>query len=854
MEILEQTYYYAKLKVLLPEKEGILNMSLDFDIEVKNLFIFSSEGINDEYAVSSYSLDIAKRMVGNLENQEYMDNDESPATYVPMQDNLVREEQNRYYIGNGRVYGQLKWTDDSNVVHPLVGIKVKLTFQDSYDNVYQYTDSNGNYDITFNHVVGNSDFECTLHIYPENDYVKVRDLIYSYEYVQVLPLSNNSSYQFDHTFGRFGIEYDENHHLIYPPVYFNGALQIFEAMYNYSNYAVSLSNDTNIPQCLVYYPVSRNPNNTDEALTYCYYNNANAIYLCSENNRNNETTNCPNSPEGNYPYVEGSWDVIGHEYGHHLQKHFFYQPISGTHFFNKNGILSWMDNNEFTNPVDDMNLWKAKGNGCALALKESWPTFFEISAQQTFSDDTKTIPTVGDYCYQSYKGFYYDFTSTTFIDSGQQKTQGESCELVIISILYRLWESDNLETWDNTSIDDEDLWNLMLNNPVDFSEFIYYLSNDSSINISSWDLGELLSAFHIAPYSIDISLVGSSYQLTFKRGNVNVTYDDCTYQFNNNEFLINFYDDNDNLILTKYFDIGETIISNDFTYVFESYNWDRILDIQTLGYYVKITANAKRTYTFLNNSVHADTGPYIAYERFLKPTNFNLTLDNSRYYEKTFTIPAGGSFVFNVTDTSGGYRLFQTFGNQDVDMQLFDSLGTLLVSSTSGGFSNNSLIYYYISPNTNYVLNVNLSNPQASALVKLSIIPCTGDLANSSTTINSVVDIYYHNSNNTYSTYVPQYESVVIRWTPVVSGYYCLQLTSNFDSYLYVINPESANLLIADVDYNDDYVYDEDHDLYDEDSQLCGQYDANKTYLIVIGKYDPVVAGSNISISFDLCI
>ena len=74
---------------------------------------------------------------------------------------------------------------------------------------------------------------------------------------------------------------------------------------------------------------------------------------------------------------------------------------------------------------------------------------------------------------------------------------------------------------------------------------------------------------------------------------------------------------------------------------------------------------------------------------------------------------------------------------------------------------------------------------------------------------------------------------------------------SNFDSYLYVINPESPDVLIGDVDYNDDFVYDEDNNLYDEDSTLYGHYEANKTYLIVIGKKYIDEPGANISIRFD---
>ena len=434
--------------------------------------------------------------------------------------------------------------------------------------------------------------------------------------------------------------------------------------------------------------------------------------------------------------------------------------------------------------------------------------------------------------------------------NNQMKCNGESDELIITFFLYRIWESDNYASWDNVSIDDERLWNVMLKNPADFSEFIQYLVNDTSINVSIVDLGKILKVLHLSTFGINISLVGSNHQLTFNRGNSNIKYLSTDYQFNNNEFYIEFYDDNDNMIIGDYIYLAQNSISDEYTYVISNSGWNRILDIQTLGYYVKITAYSNRFYTENGVTISARTGPYITYERFIKPTNYNITLTNSRYYEKTETIPAGGSFVFNVTDNLGGYRLFQTFGYLDSIIYLYDSLGNPLATNDNFGFSNNGLIYYNISANTTYIINV-INNSQVNGLIKLTIIPCTGDLVNNSSTIESVSDIYYHNSNNTYSTYVPQNESIVIRWKPAITGYYCLVLMSNFDSYLYVIDPDSPNLLIEDEDFNDNFVYDEDHDLYDEDSALYGHYYSDQTYLIVISKYNLQDVGSNISIRFD---
>ncbi len=57
-------------------------------------------------------------------------------------------------------------------------------------------------------------------------------------------------------------------------------------------------------------------------------------------------------------------------------------------------------------------------------------------------------------------------------------------------------------------------------------------------------------------------------------------------------------------------------------------------------------------------------------------------------------------------------------------------------------------------------------------------------------------------------------------------------------------------LLISDTDYNNDYVYDEDNNLSEDNATLEGWYYSNKTYLIVLSKYNITDIGSNISIYF----
>ena len=101
--------------------------------------------------------------------------------------------------------------------------------------------------------------------------------------------------------------------------------------------------------------------------------------------------------------------------------------------------------------------------------------------------------------------------------------------------------------------------------------------------------------------------------------------------------------------------------------------------------------------------------------------------------------------------------------------------------------------------------------------------------------------------NYTFNSYVSQYNSMVVTFTPPVSGNYTISLESEFDNYLYVINPTSYNALVLNVDYNDD-------SNNTTNASLTKYFDTNITYLIVFCQYNPTHMFSNLDTGDDIIL
>ena len=79
---------------------------------------------------------------------------------------------------------------------------------------------------------------------------------------------------------------------------------------------------------------------------------------------------------------------------------------------------------------------------------------------------------------------------------------------------------------------------------------------------------------------------------------------------------------------------------------------------------------------------------------------------------------------------------------------------------------------------------------------------------------------------------IEDYSTTVVRFTPPTSGSYTIQTAGDYDTYLYIIDPRSHEILIANSNYNDDSGE-------NRNALLTIELDANIPYLIIISPFNP---------------
>lgn len=453
----------------------------------------------------------------------------------------------------------------------------------------------------------------------------------------------------------------------------------------------------------------------------------------------------------------------------------------------------------------------------------------------------KRVPTVGDKIYLAYNGVRQNLLSlSNSKNSTYGEVNGETDEEVIMSFLYRLWDTENTISSDKISISDSDLWTFMVvKNPENLYDFINALYN-SNLNFSRSDLGLLLEAFKISASNLSVSMstnYSTSPTFTWTENGTDIIYKGTTYKYGNNKFSLYFYDSSKTLIQKR-----DNITTNYYTLT--QNEWDSILVSSGYQYYVVIQSYA---------TLGVESGPYYSqYYEFTKPThataNATIKLNNVRYYEKILAISQGSNWTFDLSFEHSGNKMIQTFGLAYTKMWLYDENGTQIEFDDDDGYKLNSFINRYFEAGKKYTLKVKLYSDSTAAKTRLSITPNTGIKNNEDPSLTTYENIWHVNSVSNYSfgSYLSRYNSKVISWTPVESGNYKITLTSEFDNYLYVIDPSSSELNKNNVHQNDDFD--------GRNAGLEGYYSNDITYFIVFAQYNPSNDFANLDTGDDITI
>lgn len=217
---------------------------------------------------------------------------------------------------------------------------------------------------------------------------------------------------------------------------------------------------------------------------------------------------------------------------------------------------------------------------------------------------------------------------------------------------------------------------------------------------------------------------------------------------------------------------------------------------------------------------------------------------STRYTERVINLKPYTFKEYYVSFEVGGSKIIQTFGTTDTLIEVYDANGKLVDSDDDDGIRNNAFIRVNLQANTQYRIRVYFFFEWLSGSTKLVITPTQWLIKSGSTSIETINDIWLVENRTSYAlnTSLAVNNTKVFRFVAPSTGTYTFETTGDYDSYVYVVDPLSGNLLTSS-DFNDD-------DGEGQNARLSKKLTAGKTYLVFYSAYNIHDQSSNGSIQF----
>lgn len=828
----------TEIEVIAKDKFGTLSVFADYgDGNVVTGTVYTYK-YNDVVFVSDLGKDIAlQRCMEELYNSGKITKDEWENEYYELCQEFIKESPAQNIKNNIEtrsfneinVSGTLSWENaDSNLL-PLRFTKVELRQKLDVSSVglaSGMTDNNGHFSFTVPDVI--SEIDLFVRVYASSTTIKIfktvnvdeieniDDItdIFPLRYYIDFPIRENIS-----AGTTIGYDYYTE---IEKGIVVEEAIYVLQGMITGQEFASEMGMDTEETLFVLYPGIFKGVG--DHAVCYGFTVEDAEYYLENYDIKMNEvliiglkiaellgvepTVYISEIGENRY----NKFDTLIHEYGH------FVQLIMDIYGSNLEEIMvndpshDWYKDNFAEKPTKEYAM--------KLTWSESWADVFSQLAQEYYIDEYTEVPDFGDRKHGSLD------VETPTINSNSCEAQ----EWAVVALLWDLFDNSGAtESHDNISSTYQQWWNYTTKaGTYTLSTFVdvvytYYPNIMESV-------GEIMAAHQISPG--DFRVLNST----------NVEYNNISprliWTINgsqnhpNNMFDIVFYDDYGNELLyisqfsveKAYNDIYDYRIPNDV--------WQEFLSTHYGSYNLNVVVR----------SYHSDTpvsGPYPSKSYPITiVNNCDLTIAASnRLTEHTVKLDGGKHCDFNVTFETGGVKLIQTFGTKDTVIEIYSSDGTLLKGRTDTddkGYSANALIAYEMAANVQYKIRVKFYGTTAYGETKLAIMMCNSDLSGTSvlTQYEDITNVS-NSAGFSYNTFLEERGYVAaVTYKPTVSGNYKFEIQSNYDTYIYVIDPRSNQKLVVNVDFNDD----SGEGL---NPLLIKHLDANVSYLIVYSMYNP---------------
>ena len=514
-------------------------------------------------------------------------------------------------------------------------------------------------------------------------------------------------------------------------------------------------------------------------------------------------------------YVYNYPDITLHEYGHHLQGVFnLAGDFGGIHY------------------VHDYSLKENyKAEGLRLTWGEAWPTVFGTLVGQYFPGEFNNYSGI-DSSYND-QGWSSDL-ETLYDGDGKNVRYGEGCEDDVMAVLYDLYDPYN-EPHDHFSLGHQGLWNLMIGAAQSctlrtFDDFAkYFIAHNSFDDINGF--GKLMAEYGFSPDPIVEGTGTPNQSPLIHWRKTNTRYDQSwnlltdRFTYSSNRYEITFFDGWRSTLFTR------TTTSESYT--LNSSDWATLMAAYGSCYYIRVKSfqeNGNRNTGGYNSDLILVSKPKLA-----DLTGYLSWNPSNRLVNRSINLGVGQSIVYDITVSRSDDTVFQTVGNEGIRMYLYDNNYHLLAQTGlhSGyhahGYSYNGFIRYYCQTGVTYKLKLE-SFDSSYAINNNKLLVCqplafTQDWR----PYNSPMDLDDINHDNfTYGLWCDRYKVSLFNYTPVASGKHTVELSSEFDTYCYVIDTYTAEIF-----------YDDDSGSGLNAKVTINNMVGGRKYLIAFSQYNP---------------
>ena len=143
------------------------------------------------------------------------------------------------------------------------------------------------------------------------------------------------------------------------------------------------------------------------------------------------------------------------------------------------------------------------------------------------------------------------------------------------------------------------------------------------------------------------------------------------------------------------------------------------------------------------------------------------------------------------------------------------------------------MVRYYCTAGTTYKVRVSFFSSSRAGEFMFAVTPANGVLNSGSSTLSSYEDIWAVTgyTGYTFNTWTVLNQTKFLTFTAPSSGEYTFEITSEYDTYIYVIDPRSFSMWKDDRDFNDD-------DGEGLNPKIVRELETGVPYLVVYSSYN----------------